>query len=483
MLRDGRIAGLRPYLTSRPALCAYGVSFLALLARLPYAGFTVVSADSLDYLARAGMIVDGYDLPDPLRTPGLPLLLAGLETVGIDPAVGGVVMQNAIGILLPAAVLLFGWRFFNPIAGVIAGALAALSPLLVFTEQYVLTDYLFGIFLFVATWLLAEGALRVHEGRRATRWLIAAGVGFGLATLMRGNGQYAVAAIPLAMLLSLRAWRPALRAAGVAVAAMVVVIAPWVIHNLVSYDTPLVTTLGGEALYVRVIDHDRIPPPDDTPEGKIARRVYNQIYEYAPSGQERNSGLILAGVLAHEGRDNVEVSSIMQSIALEAMSQNLSTYLGNTWDLLHEYQTVYDPDHEAGQDHIAAVRQSLSEPGAELTFEGRGSTPGGSSLTESAWQLGQGLERIVYLLSIAGLLSFALPFLGSTRARIAGSVLLTVTLLGFLVGAATEHLEFRYDMPYAPMVWLLMAGASVVATRFVIKFGRTAVARARAVER
>lgn len=467
---------LRGLVASPRGLCALGVTAVAVAVRAPFIGMAVASPDTGDYLARAQMVVHGMDLPDPLRTPIFPLLLAAFEELGREPIVSVVVLQDLFATFLPAAVLLFGWRFFNGPIAVVAGFLAAAAPLLAITEQFALTDYLFGIGMFAGTALLAEAALRTRLGQPARRWLIAAGAAFGLATLVRGNGQYAIVAIPLALLLALRfrEWRRALRSAGVSVAAMVVVIAPWVIHNMISYGTPLVTTLGGEALYVRVIDHDRQPPPDDSPEGKVARLTYNNTYAYAPPGEELNSGLVLAGVLAQEGKSNVEVSSIMMRLALEAISQNPSLYLENTWNILHEYQTMYDPYRDPTGDNIARVRNDLQVLGPGITVHGRSDTlPGDSMLTRAFWGLAQFVGRIVYLLSLGGLLALALPFFGSLRSRIGAIVLLVVVLLGFVVGAASEHFDLRYDLPYATMVWLLMAAISAALIQIVILGARS----------
>jgi 4-amino-4-deoxy-L-arabinose transferase-like glycosyltransferase len=439
----------------------------------------VSSPDTLDYLARADMILNGEGLPDPLRTPALPLLLAMFDTIGSDPVVSLAVFQNLLGMLVPAAVLLVGWRYFNPFAAVAAGFLTAASPLLMLTEQFALTDYLFGVLLFAASALLVEAVVRLSEDHPARRWLIAAGALFGLATLVRGNGQYALVAIPIALMLGLRDWRKMLRPAGITIAAGAVVVAPWVVHNIVNYGTPQVTTLGGEALYVRVIDHDRVPPPDDTPEGKLARTTYDKIYAFAPPGQELNSGLIFAGVLANEGNDNVTVSSTMAEIAVQAITENPSLYVTNTWNIFREYRALYDPANDPDRDHIQIVEENFAVlgHGSEARVEGRNVLPGDSGVTRLAWEGGQLANRLVYLLSFGGLLALALPFVGSPRSRIAAGVFLTMVILGYLVGALSEHFEPRYDLPYAYMTWLLMSAASVWLAQLVVRCLRLASER------
>jgi hypothetical protein len=240
------------------------LTLVAITLRLPFVGVAASAPDTVDYLARMESLLNGHGFPDALRTPGLILLLAGFHLLGADPVVGVVVLQNLIACLIPALVLFLGYRFFNLATGVVAGLLAAASPLLLLSEQFALTDYLFGVFLLLGVALLMESALRGGQGRPATRWLLAAGALFGLATLFRGNGLYLIAAIPFALLLALRDWREALRSSGLAIAAMIAVLSPWVIHNIVEFGTPQVTTLGGYALYLRPTDlrrHLRVRAP------------------------------------------------------------------------------------------------------------------------------------------------------------------------------------------------------------------------------
>lgn len=460
---------------------AIALTLVAIALRLPFVGMAASAPDTVDYLARMESLLAGHGFSDALRTPGLILLLAGFHLLGADPVVGVVVLQNVIACLvIPALVLLLGCRFFNLATGVVAGFLAAASPLLLLSEQFALTDYLFGVLLLLGVASLMESALRAAQGRPATRWLLAAGALFGLATLFRGNGLYLIAAIPIAMLLALRDWRGALRSSGLAIAAMIAVLSPWVIHNIVDFGSPQVTTLGGYALYLRVVDHDRIPPPDDSADGRLARQIYDDTYAFAPPGQELNSGFLLAGALEERGDDNVAATEAMASLALQAIGAHPSTYLSNTWDILREYRDMYDPGHELvpGMDDEQLVRYRLSSP-SEVTLHGRGALPGDSILTRAPWHLAEALGRLVYLLSIGGLAAFALPFLGSRRSRIAASVLLPTAVLGMLVGALSVHFEPRYGLPYAWMTWLLMSAAAVglvrLGARRLVAAGRGAL--------
>jgi 4-amino-4-deoxy-L-arabinose transferase-like glycosyltransferase len=470
---------IRAPLSSPLALSLLGVTLVAIAVRVPFIGTAVSAPDTIDYMARMDLLVEGQGFLNAIRTPGFLFVLAAFHALGADPVVSVVVMQNLIGMVMPAAVLAVGWRFFNRPTAIVGGFLAAASPLLVLSEQYALTDYLFGVLLFGGAALLAEAALRVHMDRPSRRWLIAAGAAFGFATLVRGNGQFAIVAIPLALLLALPGWRVALRSAGIAVLAMLVVVAPWVIHNIVNFGTPQVTTLGGQSLYLRIIDHDRVPPPDDSANGRLARRIYDNVYAYAPPGQERNSGLLVAGALEERGMDNVEATSVMTGLALEAISQHPDIYLSNTREILGEFLTMYNPDHDLfnqGMNNTEYVRFSLTTLG-EATLEGRGAVPGNSSVTRTPWELAEVVGQLVYLFSLAGIVALVLPFIGPRRSRIGASILLTMVVVGILTSAASIHFEPRFDLPYAWMVWLLMAAASTFVLRLALRAIRFGVSR------
>lgn len=470
--------GIRAGLSSPPVLSALGLTLLAVVVRLPYVGMGVVAPDTLDYLARAESVVAGNGFPDAFRTPIIPLLFAGFEALGTEPVVALVLLQNLIGILMPAAVLLLGWRYFNPATGIIAGFLAAASPLLILTEQFALTDYLYGIAIFGGAVLLVEAALRVRAQRPSYRWLIAAGAVFGFAALTRGNGQYAVVAMPLALLLCIGDPRKTLKPAALAIAGMLVVLAPWVLHNMINYGTPQVTTLGGLAMYVRVVDHDRKPPPVDSEYGPLARSTYDSEYAYAPEDQQLTSGLTFSTALANHGHDSVEISSIMAGIAIEVIRDDPSSYLANTWEIFREYQTSYDPSSKSGEDHIVLATAGLLSPSSEASLRGRaGAIPGASRITREPWEVAQLLSRIVYLLSLAGISMLALPFLGSPKARACATVLLTVLLLGAVSGAASAHFEPRYDISYAFLAWLLMAAGAVALVQIAARFARSLASR------
>jgi len=330
-----------PRLRRRLLLGLIGVTLVAIAVRAPLLGKGYTAPDTSQYLAVAQSIFHG-GFPDNLRPPGYSFLLAVFEAMGANPVTAIVLLQNLIGIVLPAGVFLAGWRFFSPAVGLMAGLLTAASPLMTITEQLALADYLFGVALFVATALLAEAVLRVRSGNPPRRLLVAAGATFGIAALFRANGLLALAAIPIALMIGAPNWRPGLRASAVAIGAMVVVLAPWSLHNLIRFGDPNLASEGGVSLYARAITWDAVPPPADSAEGKLALSIYSTA-EPGASGAPR-SGLpttALFNALIASGKSPSEASSAMGAIAREAVFKYPEIYFENTWTILERYRSLY----------------------------------------------------------------------------------------------------------------------------------------------
>jgi 4-amino-4-deoxy-L-arabinose transferase-like glycosyltransferase len=431
------------------------VTLVALIVRIPLFGEGFAASDTTHYLEVAHSIFHGGFL-DNLRPPGYSMLLAAFELAGVDPVTGVVQLQNLVGVCLPAAVLAIGWRFFGPGAGVLAGFLTAASPLMIITEQFALADYLFGVLILAGAAVLAEAVLRIRLEQTPWRLLIVAGVLFGVATLFRANGLLGLVAIPTAIAIGARGWRSTLRAAAVAVGAMILVLSPWMLHNLIRFGDPSVATEGGISLYARAVSYDKVPPAGDTPDSRIALRVYRTA-DFTQVHGELQTTVGVYNALSATGKDPAEASASMGVIAREAILREPGVYLENTWKILGLYRSFYDPrTFTADQylDQIITTRnyfRRLAPSAAEL--------PGDSDLTRGPWQLAQSLTKLIYLLTLGGAAALLLPFLGSVRSRLAATVLLVVSLMAFLGGSLTAVFSPRYDVMFAPLVWLLASAA------------------------
>jgi 4-amino-4-deoxy-L-arabinose transferase-like glycosyltransferase len=456
-----------PRAQRRPMLvCSLGLSLLALIVRIPFLGQGIAASDTIGaHLPVARGLLDGQGFPNSFRPPAFPILLAVFEQLGIDPVDGIVLLQNLIGIVLPVCVLLIGWRYFSPAAGLLAGFLAAASPLMIATEQVALPDYLFGAVFLLGSALLAEAAIRARSRRVSWQLLVAVGVVFGIATMFRPNGQLAFVLIPAAILLGARSWRFGLRSSAIAVGGLVIALAPWVLHNWISYGEPVVSSEGGVSLYGRVITSEGRPPPADTPDGRTALNVYNT---GAPT-------VAVLNAFVYEGRSISDASRAMGAIAREAVFEDPGSYLDGTWRILERYADAYNP-HTLGAngetDQIALVRREARVDDGEAA-------PGDSPLTRVPWQVAQTLTGLIEIVTLAGLLALLLPFVGRPSARIAATTFLLVVGMGIVAGSFLVRFELRFGLMFAPLVWLLLAAATVSAIQSIASLGPLRRARGR----
>jgi 4-amino-4-deoxy-L-arabinose transferase-like glycosyltransferase len=457
-----------PRLRRRLLLGLAGVTLVALCVRVPLLGTTYTASDTAYYLEQAkGLFDSGFT--SNLRPPAYTGLLAVFELFGADPASAAVVFQNLIGIIFPAFVLLVGWRFFGPWTGIAAGFLTAASPLTSAVEQFALTDYLFSVVLFAAASLLAEAMLRLRRDRIPWRLLVAAGALFGLATLLRPNGLYALGAIPLALLLVGPRWKPALRSSAIAAAALVVVLAPWCVYNVVYFGELTIASEGGQSLYSRAVSYDGVRPAAKTEAGRIARAIYDTADPNKVEATVGTTILVYRALRSELGLSQGEAMSELNAIAREAVFDHPGTYARNSLGLLGRYQGVYYPRTLTGQDQI-----NLST-GYMTLLDLRHQPPPDSSWSRIPWRFAQGLTQLLFLLTAGGLLFLSLPFIGDRRSRVAATAFLTVGLLGIVVVVLTARFELRHAVVFAPFIWIL-APATVVG---LIKLAAAQVRRPR----
>lgn len=437
-------------------LTGFGLTVLAFLVRLPHFGDGIAAADTEGaYLPVARSIREGNGFVNDFRPPGYPLLLALIEELGIDPVSGVAFIQDLVGILLPALMLLIGWRFFSPWVGALAGLLTAGSPLMALTEQVALPDYLFGVFFLLATASLAEGALRLRSPQMYWQPLVAAGALCGVATLLRPNGQLAFALIPIALLLGGGGWRRWLGASAISLAAFLVVLVPWVTHNVIEYGEATVSTEAGVSLYGRVITDEESPPPVDSNDGRVAKTLFD-------SGAPTLSVLTAFG---GEGKSLADASEAMGALARDVIVREPGEYLVDTRRIFSEYLEAYNPgtlafDDDTGQ--IGLVRSELSPAGEADQL------PGDSPATLVPWSLTQVVTQLVFIAALGGLAIFVLPFVKARRSRIASAVMILTAGLALLAQSMLVRFELRFGVTFAPMIWILFAAAAALSAQMVV---------------
>lgn len=236
-------------------------------------------------------------LPSAYRPPGWPFTLAALwAATGIHVAAGRVALV-ALGVassLLGAGI---GRRIGGPRAGLAAGLLLAVDPLLLAASATLESEALF-------TALLLAAVLAALRARESASWrpTAAAGALIGAAALTRTNG---LALIPVIGWLVLPSPRPRawLRHSALAVAAAILVVAPWTIrnavelHHFVPVSTETGNTLAGTYNPVSLTHHARWLLPSVT---HAYRPIYRR-YADSPQLDGRLRSAVLHWVVRHPG--------------------------------------------------------------------------------------------------------------------------------------------------------------------------------------
>ena len=197
-----------------------------------YGAFDRQAQDGLD--GRASF----FRIDDPSRTdtavypPGYPLWLAliyelsGTRSVTVVQNVQWVLDSFSVLLVAGIGVTAFGWR-----TGLWAGVIAALWPLLATYGAVPLADAPTSWMILGASWMLLLAAKR-----QSVAWALGAGALVGASCWLRANAMVLVFFWALALLLLVQtSWRRrALLSASVVLAAMIV-IAPVVVRNLITF--------------------------------------------------------------------------------------------------------------------------------------------------------------------------------------------------------------------------------------------------------
>ena len=178
------------------------------------------------------------------RAPGYPLFIAAVGATGSSYESSPARLKIAQSIVGAVAVWLIGlmaWRAVGPRAGVLAAAIAAVYPPLVWMCAYVLSETLYSLVALAAVYILDVAMERARVHRAGGAGMLGAGLLAGAATLTRPVMLFF---LPLALLWILRRRRPALAVAFLA--AVLAVVLPWTARNYRVYDQfVLVASEGG----------------------------------------------------------------------------------------------------------------------------------------------------------------------------------------------------------------------------------------------
>ncbi len=310
---------------------------LVLLAFVASDAARYVDVDSVEYLAIAADLgtayggdadAGGLQTLGFLRTPGYPLLIAGVHAVTGGSDVAVLAVQVFLSLACAVIAYALGVRIAGRTAGRAAAAVIALDPVSALYSVALLTET-------VAAVVTAGGLLLAVRGYTSgqRRLVLAAGLVLGLAVLVRPIGAY----LPLLLLPALAiAARTGFRR-GVALAAVFLAgfappVAGWIARNHTVGGVAVISTVEGHnMLFYRAADavarergitwaeartemevllRERAPGATPTELGPIKRDLGLEVLRDHPRGALLSAARGLANATAGPGREQLEVALV-----------------------------------------------------------------------------------------------------------------------------------------------------------------------------
>jgi 4-amino-4-deoxy-L-arabinose transferase-like glycosyltransferase len=236
----------------RLALIAFG----GLLIRLLYTALNrkyPVIGDALTFHLDAAHLADGHGFQrafEPVPTAEHPplhiLVLALVDLLGGHGTLPQKFVLCFVGTGTVVALGVLGRMIGGPRVGLIAAAVGAVYPLLWVIDGSLMSETEYAL-LITLTLVVAYRYLRGPSVPRA----LAVGALIALATLTRGEavGLVVLLAAPLAWRVHAE-WGARLRAAALMVAAFCVVMAPWSVRNLLTFEKPILISTNGYGVVI-----------------------------------------------------------------------------------------------------------------------------------------------------------------------------------------------------------------------------------------
>jgi 4-amino-4-deoxy-L-arabinose transferase-like glycosyltransferase len=282
----------------------------------------LVQGDAMVFHQVAQHLADGDGFMQAFRAqptaehpPGWEVVLAAADLLGGNGYLSHRLLGAAIGTVTVVLIGLLGRRVTDGATGLGAAAIAAVYPMLWAADVSLMSETLYGALLVTA--LLA--ATTVRDGGAARGALL--GALLGLAALTRGE---AILLVPL--LLVPLTWRNR-RAMAAGVAAFALVLAPWTIRNLTTFQEPVLVSGNANGIWIgancpdtyhgELIGYWRfqcyLPERPGEDESQYYARQRDAALEYAWDHRERWPAVIPARVLRLLDAWDVEQSQFINA--------------------------------------------------------------------------------------------------------------------------------------------------------------------------
>ncbi len=438
---------------------ALALAGLALIARAPFlfGDFaTAITPDAPTYVQIAEGLPGSADT-NAYRTLGYPLFVAPFTLIpwDISADVYGtsysfpaalILVQHLIGIGLVAAVFWVTDRYFGRLPAIFAALITAVAPPMAMVEHFLLPDFLFGVLVFAGAVALIEAVL---PDKPSMRGLVLAGIVFGVAAHVKPSAQVLIAVAPFVLAFATRSWGQTWRGTLVVGGVMIAVILPWIAHNGIRYDQFTMSVQGGQALWLRVFDQDKLPIPTDSPEGVRANELYHEYLEDPPPEYAQNPETLAETesytyVFNELGQEMsmFDAIAIQRDLAIQAILDHPKTYLRGTAVNVKDYGRLNAAPH--GFDFAREV--ALGQLGADVSAPLR-------KVATGTWRFADLLIRAGFIASLALLAIILLVFVGPRRSRIAAVAFLVTWVAIAVAGSLTASVLPRYAAQIAPEIW------------------------------
>jgi 4-amino-4-deoxy-L-arabinose transferase-like glycosyltransferase len=197
-------------------------------------------ADGLGYVH-----LDGY--PTAFWPPGYSLLVAALYVVFGQHILAAQMLNVVLGTATVGLVYLLGRRLAGHTTALVAAAIVACWPSLIFFTGVTLSEIVFTFFALLGVWLVTS---RMAQGRHLAL-LLASGFVFGFAALIRGQALLLPLVVAPYWLCSGVRWPAIGRSLALVAIGMAAIVLPWTIRNAIQLDSPvLISTNAGVDFWI-----------------------------------------------------------------------------------------------------------------------------------------------------------------------------------------------------------------------------------------
>lgn len=202
-------------------------------------------ADGSGFIEPLKAALQGAEVPSAYHPPLFPVVLAVASVVGAQSTFSHQIVNVLFGVATVVIVGLLAKRLCSAGAGLTAAVIAALHPGLWASDGLLMSETLFAA-------LIAGGFLTAVTlvDSPSVPNALALGVVLGLAALTRGEGiVFALLLLALGMVVGLQAVPTAarVRLLGIATVAMLIVVMPWIVRNLATFEHPVLLSTNAGA--------------------------------------------------------------------------------------------------------------------------------------------------------------------------------------------------------------------------------------------